>query len=166
MVLPFPHEIYDDVTCITPQELHRLGIKGLMLDIDGTLARTKEPAPSEGVMAWLRLMKSSGIRLYILSNNKSPERTERYASMIGCGWSHRSHKPSRKGFEKAQRELGLRPEELAIVGDQIYTDVLGGLRCGMWTLMVQSTDTYLWYFPLRRLAELPFRFKRRGRKNG
>ena len=48
------------------------------------------------------------------------------------------------------------------MGDQIYTDVLGGMRAGMHTLMVQSTDTYLWYFPLRRLAELPFRRERRA----
>jgi hypothetical protein len=161
MILPFPHEIYDDVTAITPAELRRLGVRGLLLDIDGTLARTKDPAPSEAVSRWLGLMRRSGVALYVLSNNKSPARTERFAQMIGCSWRHRSRKPARRGFLAAAEELGLRPEELAIVGDQIWTDVLGGLRCNMKTLMVQSTDTYLWYFPLRRLVELPFRRPRR-----
>ena len=166
MVLPFPHEILDDVTQITPAMLERMGVRGLLLDIDGTLARTKDPRPSGAVERWLDEMKKCGIKLYILSNNKSPVRTKSFADMIGCGWRHRSHKPSREGFLAAAGELGLEPGRLAIVGDQIYTDVLGGLRCGMKTIMVQSADTYLWYFPLRRLVELPFRFKRREKKNG
>lgn len=161
MIFPFPHKIYDDVTRIRPEFLKEKGIRGLLLDIDGTLARTKDPEPSAAVDAWLREMKENGIILYILSNNKSPRRTESYARRIGCSWRHKSKKPSTKGFLAAAEQLGLQPHELAIVGDQIYTDVLGGLRSGMWTLMVQSTDTYLWYFPLRRLAELPFRFERR-----
>ncbi len=165
MILPFPHEIYDDVTSITPAELARLGVRGLLLDIDGTLAQTREPAPSQAVHDWLLDMRRSGIALYVLSNNKSPARTQRFAELIGCDWRHHSHKPSRRGFLAAAEELGLAPGELAIVGDQIWTDVLGGLRCGMKTLMVQSTDTYLWYFPLRRLVELPFRFKRRSRSD-
>ena len=163
MLFPFPHKIYDDVTCIRPEFLRSKGIRGLLLDIDGTLARTKDPAPSAAVDAWLREMQENGILLYILSNNKSPSRTASYAQCIGCDWRHKSKKPSPKGFLAAAAHLGLQPHELAIVGDQIYTDVLGGLRSGMWTLMVQSTDTYLWYFPLRRLAELPFRFERRER---
>lgn len=166
MVLPFPHVILKDVMHITPAMLESMGVRGLLLDIDGTLARTKDPRPSKAVSSWLDEMRKSGIRLYILSNNKSPVRTKSFADMIGCGWRHHSHKPSRAGFLAAAAQLGLDPGELAIVGDQIYTDVLGGLRCGMKTIMVQSTDTYLWYFPLRRLIELPFRFKRRKRKNG
>lgn len=160
MIFPFPHKIYDDVTCIRPEFLRERGIKGLLLDIDGTLAQTRDPQPSKEVSEWLELMKSEGIKLFILSNNKSPVRTESYARLIGCDWRHKSRKPSTLGFLDAAERLGLEPSELAIVGDQIYTDVLGGLRSGMTTLMVQSTDTYLWYFPLRRFAELPFRFER------
>ena len=162
MFFPFPDKIFDNVTCIRPEFLRQAGIRGLLLDIDGTLAQTRQPEPSPAVDAWLAEMRRSGVALYILSNNKSPERTRAFAERIGCGWRHRSHKPGRKGFAAAARELGLAPRELAIVGDQIYTDVLGGMRAGMHTLMVQSTDTYLWYFPLRRLAELPFRRERRA----
>lgn len=161
MFFPFPDKIFDDVTCIRPEFLRQTGIRGLLLDIDGTLAQTRAPAPSPAVDAWLREMQASGIALYILSNNKSPDRTRAFAARIGCGWQHRSRKPRQAGFQAAARALGLAPGELAIVGDQIYTDVLGGRRAGMHTLMVQSTDTYLWYFPLRRLAELPFRRQRR-----
>lgn len=161
MHLPFPHKIIRDVTYISPYMLSSMGIKGLLLDIDGTLARTKDPRPSDEVFKWIEEMKGAGIALYILSNNKSPERTKSYADMVGCKWRHKSNKPDPKGFYEASEALGIAPKNLAIVGDQIYTDVLGGLRSGMKTIMVQSTDTYLWYFPLRRLVELPFRFERR-----
>ena len=149
------------MTGIRTEFLREKGIKGLLLDIDGTLARTKDPVPAPAIDAWLREMQDCGIKLFILSNNKSPKRTESFAKRIGCDWRHKSRKPSTEGFLAAAAHLGLQPSELAIVGDQIYTDVLGGLRSGMWTLMVQSTDTYLWYFPLRRLVELPFRYERR-----
>ncbi|MEA4920139.1 MAG: YqeG family HAD IIIA-type phosphatase [Clostridiaceae bacterium] len=161
MFFPFPHKIYKDVTSITPNVLKSLGVKGLLLDIDGTLARTREAEPKEDVARWLKMMKESGIALFVLSNNKSPVRTEGFAKSIGCGWMHRSRKPGRAGFMEASRILGIPPSELAIVGDQIYTDVLGGLRCGMKAIMVQSSDTYLWYFPFRRLIELPFRYERK-----
>ena len=161
MIFPFPDRIYKDVTKITPSELKKMGIKGLLLDIDGTLARTKDPGLTKAVEGWIGSMKEHGIKLFVLSNNKSPARTESFAKKIGCAWRHRSRKPSRKGFFKAAEELELRPSEIAIVGDQIFTDVLGGLRSGMKTLMVGSKDTYLWYFPFRRLLELPFRFERR-----
>ena len=161
MNLPFPYKIYDSVADITPEELERLRVRGLLLDIDGTLAPTHVKDPAPRLLAWAKQVKEAGVRIFILSNNKSPSRTASYAERIGCDWRHKSKKPSTKGFLAAAAHLGLQPHELAIVGDQIYTDVLGGLRSGMWTLMVQSTDTYLWYFPLRRLAELPFRYERR-----
>lgn len=161
MFFPFPDKIYKDVTSVTPNELKNLGVRGLLLDIDGTLAQTREPKPADNVADWLKLIKESGIALFVLSNNKSPERTESFAKSIGCEWMHRSRKPGRAGFMEASRKLGIPPSELAIVGDQIYTDVLGGLRCGMKAIMVQSSDTYLWYFPLRRFIELPFRYERK-----
>ena len=71
MVLPFPHVILKDVMHITPAMLESMGVRGLLLDIDGTLARTKDSRPSKAVASWLDEMRKSGIRLYILSNNKA-----------------------------------------------------------------------------------------------
>lgn len=76
---------------------------------------------------------------------------------MGLPWQYLAHKPGQAGFQRAFRETGLKPRELALVGDQIFTDMWGARRAGCLALMVESTDTYLWYFPFRRLAELPFR---------
>lgn len=79
MIFPFPDRIYKDVTRITPSELKKMGIKGLLLDIDGTLARTKDPGLTKAVEGWIGIMKEHGIKLFVLSNNKSPVRTESFA---------------------------------------------------------------------------------------
>ncbi len=161
MVFPFPDKIYADVTCISPEALASMGIRGLLLDIDGTLARTREPEMSAEVSAWIDMLRQQGIKMFVLSNNKREGRARDFGQKIGAPWRHKSGKPAKEAFLSAAQELGLAPERIAVVGDQIFTDVLGARRAGMKALMVQSTDTYLWYFPLRRLAELPFRRERK-----
>lgn len=159
MIFPFPYRYYPAVTDITAEDLAEMGIRALLLDIDGTLMQTRDMMPSPAVMDWLAKMKDQGITLYILSNNKHPHRVEAFANAIGAQWQYLAGKPRLRGFIKAQQELGLPKEQLALVGDQTYTDMLGCRRFGIKGLLVESTDTYLWYFWPRRLVELPFRFE-------
>lgn len=158
MNLPFPYKKYRTVTDITPADLQQMQIRGLLLDIDGTLAPThvKDPVPT--VLRWARDLAAAGIRLFILSNNKSAARAEYYGGLLACPWMHKAGKPKAPGFHKAAALLGLQPRELAVVGDQIYTDMLGARRAGMKGLLVDSTDD-VWYKPFRRLAEQPFLYK-------
>lgn len=157
MIFPFPYRYYPAVTDITLEDLQQMGIKALLLDIDGTLMQTRDMMPTDAVMAWLKQVRESGIILYILSNNKHPKRVAAFADAIGARWQHLAGKPRQSGFVKAQQELGLPKEQLALVGDQTYTDMLGCRLFGIKGLLVESTDRYLWYFWPRRLAELPFR---------
>lgn len=157
MHLPFPQIFLPDVTCITPALLYERGIRGLLLDIDGTLMQTRDKMPAPAVLDWMHRMQQAGIVLYILSNNKHEGRVRAFAEAMGLPWQYLAHKPGQAGFQRAFRETGLKPRELALVGDQIFTDMWGARRAGCLALMVESTDTYLWYFPFRRLAELPFR---------
>ena len=157
MIFPFPYRYYPAVTDIPAEDLRAMGIRALLLDIDGTLMQTRDMMPAPAVMAWLAEMKEQGITLYILSNNKHPHRVKAFAEAIGAEWQYLAGKPRLKGFIKAQQDLGLPNEQLALVGDQTYTDMLGARRFGIKGLLVESTDTYLWYFWPRRLAELPFR---------
>ena len=140
--------------------MERRSIKAVFFDIDGTLARTKDPTPSAAVDNWLREMQENGILLYILSNNKHHHRVKAFAEAVGLPWQHLAKKPGLSGFRQAAQTLGLRPDQLAMVGDQTYTDVFGARRFGCKAILVDSTDTYLWYFWPRRLAELPFRKER------
>jgi HAD superfamily phosphatase (TIGR01668 family) len=158
MKLPFPYKKYRDVTEITAADLSEMGVRGLLLDIDGTLAPTHAKNPEPRFLAWANKIKTAGVRLFILSNNRSSKRAEHYGRIMDCPWMHQAHKPRPEGFHKAARILGLQHWELAVVGDQIYTDMLGARRAGMKGLLVNSIDD-VWYKPLRRLVEQPFLYK-------
>lgn len=161
MPLPFPHVFLPNVTHITPALLRELEVSGLLLDIDGTLMQTRDSMPAQPVLDWLEQMKQAGVTLYILSNNKHHHRVKAFSQAVGLPWQHLAKKPGLRGFREAAQKLGLPPEKLAMVGDQTYTDVLGARRFGCKAILVDSTDTYLWYFWPRRLLELPFRKERR-----
>ena len=160
MPLPYPHVFLPDVTHITPELLRKMGVSALLLDIDGTLMQTRDAMPRQAVLDWMEAMQRGGITLYILSNNKHFDRVKAFAEKVGLPWQHLAKKPGRKGFYEAAKRLKMRPEQLAMVGDQTFTDMWGARRFGCKGILVESTDTYLWYFWPRRLAELPFRKER------
>ena len=160
MPLPYPHVFVPDVTHITPALLKKLGVAGLLLDIDGTLMETRDAMPARPVLDWLEEMKSAGVALYILSNNRHRERVQAFAQAVDLPWKNLAGKPGKRGFCLAAERLGLPPEKLALVGDQTFTDMWGARRWGCKGILVESTDIHLWYFWLRRLLELPFRKER------
>ncbi len=151
-----PHRVYPSPLDITAEALAADGVRCLLLDIDGTIAQTRDPIPPPPVVAWAEGLRAQGITLFILSNNKHPERVRRFGDMLGCGAIHLAHKPRKAGFLSALAVTGASPRETAMVGDQIFTDIFGARRLGIRAIRVESTDTYLWYFGLRRFFERPF----------
>lgn len=109
MPLPFPQIILPDVTQISPELLRQHGIRGLLLDIDGTLMQTRDAMPARPVLDWLQRMKAEGFVLYILSNNKHEGRVRAFAQSVGIPWQHLARKPRQAGFARAFRETGLAP---------------------------------------------------------
>ena len=160
MPLPYPLVFVPDVTHITPALLKELVVAGLLLDIDGTLMETRDAMPARPVLDWLEEMKSAGVALYILSNNRHRDRVQAFAQAVDLPWQNLAGKPGKRGFCLAAERLGLPPEKLALVGDQTFTDMWGARRWGCKGILVESTDIHLWYFWLRRLLELPFRKER------
>lgn len=159
-----PDRIFPRVTDIDVDLLNHLGIRGLLLDVDGTLMPTRRRQPAPEVLDWIMQMRQAGMILYVLSNNKSAERVRALSRLLGIDhFVHLAGKPRRRGYSRAVAETGLTPRQLAMVGDQIFTDVWGANRCGIWSFLVDSTDTDLWYQPLRAILEKPFmREKEKG----
>lgn len=144
------------VTDITPDVLAQLGIRGLILDLDNTLTTHDNPVPGEGVLEWLELMKNSGIRLMIVSNNHPP-RVEPFAQMLGLEYVSEGRKPLTKGFREAMKRMGLPRKSLAAVGDQIYTDVLGANLFRIKMLYVKPIEhEKTTFFKVKRRLEKPF----------
>ena len=151
MSIFYPHEHFHRVTDITPAHLDALGIKALVLDIDNTLTTHDNPTPGQGVPEWLANVQAHGIRCVLLSNN-SPARVEPFAKMLSLGYEADARKPFPSGVRRACRHMGVAVHETAIVGDQIFTDVLAGRTSGVYTILLDPIEPEKTRF---------FRFKRR-----
>lgn len=157
MPMPFPHKMIGRVSELTPADLARLEVDALLLDIDGTVVPAKRYTLPDETAAWVKAMQAAGVKLFILSNNRRPERIEKIAGMLGLDWMAKAKKPGKDNFLRAAARMGASPARTAVVGDQIFTDMLGARRAGMKGILVESLDTHLWYFYPRRLGELIFR---------
>lgn len=141
---------------ITPQKLKELGIKGLILDLDNTLTTHDNPVPADGILEWLDCMKKNNIILMIVSNNHPP-RVKPFADMLGLDFVSEGRKPLTKGFREASQKMNLPKNQLAAVGDQIYTDVLGANLYGIKMLYVQPIEHEKTnFFKFKRKMEKPF----------
>lgn len=115
--------------------LRKRGVRGILTDLDNTLAGAKEPLATPELVAWLDKLKSEGFQVVILSNNNKG-RVQSFAEPLGIPYVHKARKPLLKSFRKAVAMLGMKPEEIAMIGDQLVTDVLGGNRMGLHTILV------------------------------
>ena len=147
---------FDTVFDLTAGELLRRGIRGLLVDLDNTLAPYLQPDPDEAIQRWVRDMERGGVRVLIFSNNHEP-RVARFSAPLGCKWLSEAGKPKPEAYEKGLCLLGLAREETAAVGDQIFTDTIGARRFGMRMLLVRPVRLKGYpLYALRRVAELPF----------
>lgn len=112
------------ITDLTPEILSKNSIKGLLLDLDNTLTTHDNPRPAVGVPEWISLMKENGIKMVIVSNNHF-ERVKPFAEMLELDFVCEGKKPLSDGFNRAQKMMNIPFKNLAVVGDQIFTDVLG-----------------------------------------
>ena len=130
-----PDIMLHDVTKIDKPLLDANGIKGLILDVDNTLTEHGSQTLRQSVRDWLCKMDTAGIKLIVASNN-TKKRVEPFANKIGLDFVSMSCKPIGPGLAKARKKMGLLPKEVAVVGDQIYTDIVGGNLQGMYTVLV------------------------------
>jgi len=115
--------------------LRRQGICGILLDLDNTIIpRDAGQFPAE-VVSWLAKTREKNFHVCIISNNR-PRRVFGLAEEIGLPAVCRGVKPLPAPFRRALAVLGTAPEETAVVGDQIFTDILGGNRLGLYTILV------------------------------
>lgn len=112
------------VTDITAEELNEMGVDTLFLDVDNTLAVHHGEQYTEGLEDWLECMKNSGIKLILTSNSKR-ERVEPFANGLSLPFVEMSLKPLCRGFRIAGKYTGASKRQICVVGDQLFTDVLG-----------------------------------------
>lgn len=131
-----PAWFVDEITSITAAELERRGIRGLLMDLDNTVCENFAEEVPAGVVEWARGLRAAGIALGVVSNGP-PERTGRLAAALGAPFVARARKPLSGRARRALDLLDLRPEQVALAGDQIFTDVWVGNRLGVTTILVR-----------------------------
>ena len=131
----YPDLMLNSVLELNTSILHHRDIRGIILDMDNTLAPWGACVMEEPVCRWIESLKNEGFSLYIVSNSL-PSKGEVLAKELGVKAVWRAVKPRARAFRYALKQMNLRPSEVAVMGDQIFTDVLGGNRLGMFTILV------------------------------
>jgi HAD superfamily phosphatase (TIGR01668 family) len=124
--------IYD----INLDQLWNSGIRGIITDLDNTLVGAKDPLATPELIEWLKQLKDAGFKVVIVSNNHRT-RVTNFAQPIGVQFIYRAKKPTNVSFHRAMKLLGTGVMQTAVIGDQMLTDVLGGNRMGLYTILVQ-----------------------------
>jgi len=146
-----PDSFFESVKDITADYLKTLGKRGVILDIDDTLSGHNNEVFGEDIRAWLSSLKNAGVRVCLLSNN-SKERAQKAAGTLGLSAIGRARKPLKRGFYDAALRMGLPLEDVCVIGDQLFTDILGGNRLKLYTILVDPVTKRA--TPLSRLKRL------------
>ena len=164
-ISPIPQGVYPSVTALDPKALRAKGITLVLADLDNTLAPYKVLEPDPEVAAWKEALEREGIQLFILSNSRKPGRAQKNAEALGVPFQGHSGKPKKAGYLRAMERMGREPRETVMVGDQIFTDILGANNAGVVPLLVEpirlagNPGRYLRY-----AVETPFRLLGRRRR--
>ena len=161
-----PDFLFDRFDQVTPDFLRKLGIRGLLIDIDNTLAPYEQPEPDERIRSWFASLEAAGIRSALISNNHPP-RVELFNATLGLPAYPDSGKPGSRYLRAAMAEMGVRPEETAGLGDQLLTDTLAAHRLDLISIIVPPIkDKKTLFFRFKRLLEKPFlrRYRRLQKK--
>ncbi len=149
----YPNAYFNKIEQITIEFLQKNKIKALILDIDNTLIDYKQNL-SENIVNWVKELRGQGIKFYLLSNTNKKEKVKKVANTLELPYFNFAKKPLKSGFLKTQRQLNENSENIGVVGDQIFTDIIGGNRCNMFTILVDPINKKdYWYTAWKRPIE-------------
>ncbi|WP_206529473.1 YqeG family HAD IIIA-type phosphatase [Brevibacillus sp. SYP-B805] len=148
-----PNEFVESIHHIDPEELKKRKIRGVITDLDNTLVEWNRPDATPEVVEWFRRLRQAGIQVTVVSNNNR-ERVHRFCEPLEARFIWAARKPLGQAFMRAVRDMNVPIEETVVVGDQLFTDILGGNLLGFHTILVvpvAQTDGILTRF--NRLLE-------------
>ncbi|MDD4170602.1 MAG: YqeG family HAD IIIA-type phosphatase [Syntrophomonas sp.] len=134
--LLYPRIYVDTLLDIPLNHLREQNISAFIMDLDNTITEWNSNELRSEVEEWFKLIKTAGFKACILSNN-GEQRIRKVAERLDIPFIHRAAKPRRGSFHRAIDIMGVRAAQTAVVGDQIFTDVLGGNRAGLFTILVK-----------------------------
>lgn len=132
----YPDEYMDSTYQIDFEKYYKAGYRGVIFDIDNTLVPHDAPADKRAVELFQRL-KKLGFSSTLLSNNKEPRVKMFFDGVDADHYIYKAGKPSTKNYEKAMALMGTNKKNTLFVGDQIFTDVYGAKRTGIFGILVK-----------------------------
>lgn len=131
----YPQKYVATLFQIDLAELKRVGIKAILFDIDNTLIPWDRQHLDPAIETWFRKLPEQGFKVCFVSNNNE-NRVATLSNILQVPGVHKARKPLRSGLRKALTIVGTKAQETAMVGDQVFTDVLAGNRLGLYTILV------------------------------
>jgi HAD superfamily phosphatase (TIGR01668 family) len=115
--------------------LSERGIKALIVDLDNTLVGWDSEVISPRVCQWIDSARNRGFGICIASNGLDA-RVRKVANLLDIPAIAKATKPRKRPFKQALEILNVRPDEVAVVGDQVFTDIFGGNRMELYTILI------------------------------
>lgn len=148
-----PDAVFEGLQHIDIAFLKEKDIKGILLDIDNTLVDLSKVL-SEEIIQWVQNVKNEGIKVCILTNTNKQDKLTSISSKLGIDYVSFAKKPMKSGYLRASKKLELECKNIAMIGDQILTDVIGANRVGMFSIYVRPIDKKeFWYTAWKRPIE-------------
>lgn len=149
----YPNFYFNKITEIKIEFLKENNIKALILDVDNTLLDF-DLKYVEGLEEWYKDIKNSNIKCMIVSNSNKTDKVKMVANLLEIPYIKFATKPLKRGFKKAIKILDFPSENIAVVGDQIFTDVIGANRMKMISILVEPLDEKdIWMTKIKRPIE-------------
>ena len=159
-----PKEHVKSIFEITPEFLKERKIKGIITDLDNTLVAWNQKEATDEVADWFKQLEEARIKITIMSNNNE-ERVAHFSKPLKIPYIFKAKKPLRASFKKAQNDMQLKEDEVAVIGDQLLTDIFGGNRANLFTILVVpivKTDGFMTRFNRQVERRIMKYFKRKG----
>lgn len=134
----YPKKMIDSTYEIPFAQYAGEGIRGVIFDIDNTLVPHNAPA-DERAKALFQQLHNLGMKTCLLSNNKEP-RVASFAKEVESFYIYKAGKPGIGGYERAMETMGTNRETTIFVGDQLFTDVYGANRAGLYSILVRPIN--------------------------
>jgi HAD superfamily phosphatase (TIGR01668 family) len=149
-----PNLYVDSVLDLTPKRLQQYALKSLLLDVDCTLKNYRSPNISQEISSWIEMMKENGIGLCLLSNGRH-ERIRCFAEQVQLPFVAPAMKPLPFGCRTAIQTMNFDKKSTAIVGDQVFADLLAGKLAGLFTILVVPIlpEEEPWFAQIKRPLE-------------
>lgn len=122
--------------------LAQSGKKLVLLDVDNTLLPWKGEAIPQSSLEWVATARKCGLELCILSNTRHPARLDRIAKKLGVSYLRGKFKPSTAMYRQALKQFGVQPQQAVMIGDQLFTDILGANRAGIEAIWVRPMTAH------------------------